>query len=524
MTKSEIRRALTPKRIIIILTALLLAIAITLGIVFAIRNRDEGEINYLNADLSEYIGLSEEHYKNINITVPKDNVGSDTVDSIINALLTTNRASRPENNGGEVTNVPISLGDKAYLYYRVTVDDEKGRAEIVSPGAALSEVSAYNVGSGAFMPKYNYDRSKDYLTPYAQGFDGALIGAVPSLYKLSAGEMVTSGYINETDTIVFSYTEDGVRRSYMTTAEECSSLWGEGLFELLSQHKIGENIGVSYSCESGILYNIKVEYVLRAERAPLTVEIEFPSNYFDASLRGAHGRVEVWFRSTVVYNVPEYNSEFITDVLGVTAEELSSFEGDDPASKYREMLRAECEAEAERVHTALVEEAIWDELVKGASIKKLPSKELERSYNEIYSELYTMYYNVYSAGFDSPEEFCAWYYGLDSTSEVSAHVYELSERGVTEKLIFYYIARTENLLPSGEELKNAYDAAVDEYLNFYVEGSMKAELDALSGEERERRITELRAEMIESFGEEYFTEIVYYEAAFAAILEFATIG
>ena len=230
------------------------------------------------------------------------------------------------------------------------------------------------------------------------------------------------------------------------------------------------------------------------------------------------------FRGSVIYNVPEYNSEFITDTLGIGEEKLSLYAGENTVERHRAMLLSECETEAEYIRDRLVEEAVWNELVSRAAVTKLPREALESSYNNIYSRVYLMYANIYSSVFDTPEKFSQWYYGFDSIAEVASHVMSLAEREVTEQLIFYRIARAEGLLPEGEEFKKAYDALVDEEFSYYTESSLKAELDSLTGEAKEKRLAELRLEMIESYGEEYFTELVYYEAAFPVILGYAKVS
>jgi hypothetical protein len=52
---------------------------------------------------------------------------------------------------------------------------------------------------------------------------------------------------------------------------------------------------------------------------------------------------------------------------------------------------------------------------------------------------------------------------------------------------------------------------------------LKAELDALTGEDREKRACELKLEMIDTLGEAYFTELVYYGVVYSALLDYATI-
>ena len=136
-----------------------------------------------------------------------------------------------------------------------------------------------------------------------------------------------------------------------------------------------------------------------------------------------------------------------------------------------------------------------------------------------------MYSSEYSAAFSSPDDFCAWYYGLDGAYEVAEHVLSLSERAITEKLLLYYIARAENIIPTDDAALVAYEKALDEHFLYYIEGTeTEAEINSLSGEEREKKIAEIKNELLLYFGEEYFTYIAFYEICFDAMLEWAVIG
>lgn len=512
------------KRIIITATAVVLLLAITAGLlIFLLRDRDG--FDYTRSDISKNITLGAEAYKGYSLEVMTDRVTSSSVDAEIEKLLYLSRSSTPENYGGEVTAEPVTLGDKVYIYYTVCLEGEDGR-EVISSPSALLNASDYGVGSHCFLPIDNIDRSSEWSTVYAEGFDKALLGAVPAEHKLGEGETLTSGRVAEGDVIVFSYTDGGVKHSFMTSLSECDAIYGEGMRAFLSGADIGAataRLETSASGESLIYNNIRIEYAIRSEHSPLTCEIYFPMHYADPALRGRTATVKLYFRGSVVYNVPEYNEGFITETLGIGEDKLSAYAGEDAVARHRAMLLSECEAEAELIRERLVEEAVWDELVRRTAVTELPREALEDAYNNIYSGIYLVYANVYSTLFDTPEKFAAWYYGLESTASVASHVMRLAEREVTEKLIFYYIARAEGHLPEGEEFRTAYDAAVDEELAFYTEGSLKAELDALEGEAREKRLSELRLEMLDSYGEDYFTELVYYEAAFPTILDYAEV-
>jgi len=512
------------RRLLICVAAALLAVSITVGILVVFLRRGD-EFSFTGSELSEYISIGEEDYKGYGVEVVSDRVDGAAVEREISRLLYSKRSSRPENNGGEVTSLPVTLGDKVYIYYAVKLEEE-GREEIISQHSLFLGASAYGVGSYSFLPIENIDRSLSPYTVYANGFDEALIGAVPSEHKLAAGETLTSGRVSDSDGIVFSYTDGGKRRSFKTTLSECDALYGEGMRSFLLGAEIGAEtaeVRTELDGKTVVYNNIRIEYAQRSARAPLIAEVSFPTHYAEPTLRGRRATVEVYFRGSVVYNVPEYNAEFITETLGIDGEELSEYEGADIVERHRAMLRSELASEADNLRELLASNAVWEHLVSRAKVNELPREELERAYDGIYSGLYMMYANVYSAVYDTPEKFSAWYYGLEDASEVAAHVMSLAEREVTEKLIFYHIARTEGLLPVGEKFDALYESLVDEELKFYTEGTFKAELDALEGAAREKRLAELRLEMLESYGEEYFTELAYYESAFPTILGYAEV-
>jgi FKBP-type peptidyl-prolyl cis-trans isomerase (trigger factor) len=225
----------------------------------------------------------------------------------------------------------------------------------------------------------------------------------------------------------------------------------------------------------------------------------------------------------VVYNTPEYSSEFITEKLGITEQELSEYEGADLPARHRAMIFASLSEKAALTRENAIEEALWDHLVSRATVKELPKSEVKRAYEETYSWIYLVYANRYSASFESAEHFAAAYYGLSSTAEVPEHVISLAEREVTERLILYSVAEEKSLLPTGDEFTAAYNEAVDERFEAYRETTLKAELDALTGEDFEKRAGELKLEMIDTLGEAYFTELVYYGVVYSALLDYATI-
>ena len=74
---------------------------------------------------------------------------------------------------------------------------------------------------------------------------------------------------------------------------------------------------------------------------------------------------------------------------------------------------------------------------------------------------------------------------------------------------------------TGKEFSEAYDALVSDHLNYFIE---KEGIDKIEDpEEKNKKIEEIKAEMMEYYGERYFEELVYYEAALDKIIGYATV-
>ena len=171
--------------IISIVAALLLAAVIFGLVAVIIMQRD---FDYMKDDLSKYIEISESDYKNYDIELYFDEVTDKDVERKIMALLYQNRDKEPQYNGGNVTNLPISVGDKVHFYYRGYTVDETGReTDLENASNLLGDISTLEIGSLSFIP----------------GFEESLIGKNPKDYtKL---ELETSGTVQPGDVIYLSY-------------------------------------------------------------------------------------------------------------------------------------------------------------------------------------------------------------------------------------------------------------------------------------------------------------------------------
>ena len=259
--KPEKKRA---HRIAVISLAALLTLSIIITLLAVFLNRDDN-IDYLEDDLGQFISISSEDYKGYAIDVEADEVDARAVEARIRALLYNNRASRPSNDGGEVTTVPVTVGDKAYITYAAYIIDNEGRRRLVGALTSMTEATPYGVGSGGISLSY-YDRSNDMTSPYVIGFDEGIIGAVPRDHKAA---LIKSGRVSEGDKIAVSFTADGVSLSYFTTLSECDEAFGKGMREVLASLNVGEKFQTGY--DQPLLHTMYVDRVLTDVKAVQTL-------------------------------------------------------------------------------------------------------------------------------------------------------------------------------------------------------------------------------------------------------------
>lgn len=514
--------------IIISIIAVILLFAFVAGLIAVIiMQRD---FDYMKDDLSKYIEILESDYKNYTLELYFDEVTDKDVERKIMALLYQNRDKAPQYNGGNVTNLPITVGDKVHFYYRGYTVDENGReTDVKNASNLLGTISTLEIGSLSFIP----------------GFEESLIGINPKDY--TQFELETGGYVQPGDVIYLSYsamlpngkTVQKVSERIDLSLDTLDSVYGLGFKEYFEGvknpdgkvgtqkeigKKISESVTFAYDGGSAVYFDMTVTHATRCEQNPLTIDAHFPADYQEKSLRGLDVKFDVYVKYINVYNTPEYNEKFITDTLKITAEELSSYEGVNLVEKHRTYLKAQAVLENEEVKRTLTEEAMWEYYHSKVKVKKLPETDVNEVYKDYYNEVLSTYEAYYSSAYDSVDKFAKDYFGLASGESWIEHITKKAEKVIVEKLIFYYIIREEQLVPSEEEFDSLYNGAVEEYLGYYADNIYKSELEALkTEEERQKRLAEIKDEMLDYYGEEYFAEIVYYDYALDDIISFATI-
>ena len=525
--KTAARSEKKPKKKVVIIAAVSIAAFLILFVsgLFAVINNSR-QFDYMNEDLSKYITLSENDYKGISLDFEFDGVENGDVQRKINALLCKNKNKTPLYDGANVINMPITLGDVVKIYYRgYTVDEDGNEVEVENSSNLFDKVYELEIGSGSFIP----------------GFEESLLGIIPKEYPREITK-ITQGKVMANDVIYLSYEAiypDGSVDSVSAERIDLSSKnvdkkYGSGFKNFfvggkspegaaLNAKTIGETISeqkVFNLSEGGsaVYYNMKVEYAIREAEAPLTIDARFPSTYFEESLRGVDVKFDVYIQSVVFYDTPEYNEEFITKTLKIKESDLAKYEGDSILEKHKAMIYEELEREETKNRRSVYETEIWKQLHEKVKVKKLPESEVNIYYLSEYNQMYSLYAS-YQQSYESVDAFARAYYKLSANGDWKGHITSLAEEIVTEKIIFYYILKSESLIPEGEAYDEKYNEVFGESLEYYKD-IYKAELDKCkTDEEYNKKLEEIKSEMVEYYGENYFRESVYYLSVVDKLVE-----
>lgn len=509
----------------VIIVSVVLAAALIAGIVFGITSLVNGGagVDYLNDDLSKYVYISSEDYKNYPVSVPLLSVDESDVLREINKLLVEHKDENALFGGASVRpdNYTIKLGDVVNIWYRGYSVDENGiKTELEgTSNFQSSKPDALEIGSGSFV----------------KGFEEALIGK--PLHQKSL-EFVTSGKIQEGDVIYISYSaflSNGAPATFSNVIidtsdrESVNKTYGAGFAEFFIGKTVGDYKGITQAFRiegdevDTVYYELKIESAVRSEEEPYSIDIVFPADYRNESFRGLKATFEVYASTAVVYNkIPEWNDAFISETLKETHESLSDYQGENLTKRYENKIRRELEAMKEATNKALIEEEMWRHYHSKLEVKKLPKAEVKKIYLQYLGEI-RQYYSFYGSSFKSFDEFARYYFGLSEKANWSDYIMEEAKTAVTEKLVFYYIINKEGIAPNSSEYERIYNEIKEEHMKEYTE-LYKTELEASkTEEEKEAKLLEIETRMLEYYGETYFKETVYYRYANDYLIEFANV-
>ncbi len=521
---------LTKKQKIFTLVASVLIVAIVAtATVFIVRAIRGVPVNLMRDNLSKYVSISRDDYSNITVDIPLEEYDEGDLVSRINRILAENKSKDPEYDGAAYRSKEITLGDVVSIMYRGYYTDKDGKVVEIDSNFAQGERVLLEVGTGKIIDDTGSARS------FITGFTDGMLGAVPSDYEpfLKYGD----GEVKEGDVIYLTYTAfypdaNGTYKQAsaerIDLGEDIDAIYGKGFKDFLlgtaegtEAQKIGEKLPsktFSYGTGSAGYSDMKIEYVTRGcERAPLTIDVTFPANYGEESLRGVAAKFDVYIASSVVYNTPELDEKFITETLKITADDLKDCAGADTVAKYKNYLVSAIKREIEDTNEKLIIEAVWKILFEKTEIKKMPKATVDQYYETYFNEV-SYYYSLYSSYYNSIDAAAREYLSLSGSVDWRAHLKEKAEDTAIEEIIFYYIIREEGFLPSKAEFKNMRQSIIDAHYAYHLDLNAE-ELSKLKGDAYDARAAEIKEEMLDYYGDEYFDENVYYNYGMDKIIE-----
>ncbi|MBR2344026.1 MAG: hypothetical protein IKA64_07225 [Clostridia bacterium] len=507
------------RRVALIVTAIVLLVATVATVItlLIINIQKQKRINYLSDNLGKYVSVSPEVYRNIKYTSTLDPVGERDVDVAISRLLAQNKGAA-ENGGAFMRWLTLSVGDTVELYYRgYTL--EGGVRSYFDGGCNLYAM---------LEERTQAEKEKDYIE-LGSGtllFEEELLGYKTVDYAtLEASDL---GTVLDGDILYITYSvinpegndQTNVPTHVSLVDGSAEALFGEGFNDFILGKPVGKLLPDSFvsAGEGGdrVFYDITVHGRFSlTEGEVLTVETYFPEDYQAEDMRGVIAYFEIFVMGGIEYSVPEYNDEFITDTLGVSAADLRYYLGDTLAERYRAYLLDTLQEERAARLNALVEEKIWEELFRGASIKRLPRFEVDAVYTEMLLNLEAEYAYYESSGiYSSIGDYVIQTYGLPAGTDFRDYIREEAELSVKERLIFYTVARQEGLLPEGEEFERVRDEIYNDTLERYLESANcypdKYETEEKYLEARAAFEKQMKAFYDENYGEDYFTVEGHY--------------
>ena len=511
------RKARVKRAVIISAIAFFLVFAITFGIIAAVIFAPE--FSYMESDLSDYIYIDKKDYKDYELKLKFDTVDDSTVDRKIMNLLYKNKASSPSYSGADMYSKPITVGDTAYLYYRGYTVDEDGNRTYVSNSSNFFSSTPHELGIGSLS--------------FIPGFEEGLIGAIPEEHQL---EIIKSGTVKEGDVLYLSFKVTYPDGSSASVSEERIDLssdkidekYGTGFADYLRTLSVGVKVSEKtfpMKVGTAVYMDLSITAITRCEQNALVIDAHFPADYKDSAYRGMDVKFDVFIDRINIYDVPEYNESFITDVLKITAEDLADYQGESLVSKHRAKLMEEAIAENKEKRDAIIENAMWNHYNEVVKVYELPEEEVSEVYTDRCLELEYIYQYQYSSYYSDFDSFACAYYGLASNGNWTLKVKEEAERQITEKLIFFYIIRKENLLPSAEEYEKTREEYLTEKIDEYiVSENLTEEIEKLEGDALTEKMAKIRADVIYNYGEEFIDQMVYYTFSYQKLLAFAKVA
>ena len=517
------------KKIVIIAVSALLAVALIMGILLSIL--PEGDVDFMNDDLSDYITISKEDYSSFDYSGQLREYTESDLTERIRRILAENKSKDAYNGGLGATKIPLSIGDEAEIYYRgYIVSDGVEQQSFDASSNFSGEAVTIEIGSGKVI-------GKTPTTYFIPGFEAALEGVIPGNY--ASFKKLKSGAIKKNYVVYLSYysfSEDE-NKSVMyerldLKSEGIDEKYGEGFLEFLiggensSPMELGKetkSIDFKKNGKTVTYSNFVANFATDGcEDNPLTIDVVFPDNYTEPTLRGKAAKFDVYISHAIIYDAPTALTDaFIKDTLKFTDERLSSYEGADLVEKYKSYLCEQIKEEIREENYSLIEEAMWKHYLEKVVVDELPSSEVDKIYESTYNEIvaYQSYLASQSTTGSTTLDLAATLYlELPTGSDWRAHIIKDAEEKITKKLVFYYVIREEGFVPDSSEIQALKDKLFGEILDYNLNLN-SADLATLEGDAYDAYVSDLKADILEYYGEAYFEENAVYEFAIKMIIE-----
>ena len=506
------------KRIITLATLTALLLSLGLGLTSCKKEEPKTySYDYFAEDLSQYISLDESDYKGYKLTVKMTEVTDELVAEYIMYTLCQHRIDKPTSPG---KSTPLSVGDVLEAWCRSYIIDENGK-EIEL------DVSAGELGkSGVGDTKIIIGEGKLPI-----GAESALLGVVIADYpEMSEVALKAGDVIGEDDVLYISYsvTTPAGKKSYTNVRVDLSrtdldSEFGEGFrAALLGKTMTEDGTLASFTAlgkDGRYVYDgVKIAYAYPKDAKCITVAGKLPHGYSDYVLACETVYYDIFPEYFTAYEVPELDAKFINETLKLTDETLAEYDGADTVEKYRAYVRAELTRQHEEELRAIGEEAMWYHYNDAAKVISYPNDAVMAIYTKNITEI-ELLWESYRDQYSTLDAFVYAYFSISTGSDWRAALRSDAEAEVKEKLVFYYIIRKENLIPTEEKYRELFDAVFDEFVVYYMDDKTAEDYDSIDAYNAARAEAEIA--VMDYYGEEFFRHQVYYDYALDTLLDFA---
>ena len=486
-------------------------------------------VDYVNDNLSKYITLSDEDlYYDVKLAV--SDVTDLMVEQSVLELLCKNKDKVATELGK--TNRTVTPGDVLYVWYRGYQLDGDGNKIPFNGGTNFSDGTAaeLEIGGGNFVT----------------GFELGLVGKNPASYdsfvRLYSGEVKAGDLISVKYTAMYP---DGTSALNKTVTVDLGStaaneIFGDDYLDFFlgdpeDTESAPKQAGVAieepflitnYKGEGGTatITDITIQQIYRLGDNPITLPITFPKSYSDTALAGKDVFFDVYIEGADLYDCPEYNDEFITETLKLTAEDLAEYEGQTLADKYLAKIRAELEEQYEEEVRYAIQTAMWEHYLAKVKVKKLPKAEVNMTYSSLLADMESSFNSSGYMSYETFDEYATAYLGISDAKTSWQQVLTLqAENSVVEKLVLFYLMQKLDILPAEEDFIAARDEIIEAYLQSYL-AQTTVTPDKYDTEEKYLAAVEnCRQQVIRSYGMDYFEESAYFDLAFDTLVGYANV-